>query len=52
MRGKYLSDIAGHPERRSSLAMVVGLKKGSPKSELAEAEDEGSSEGVHPFPNI
>ena len=52
MRGKYLSDIAGHPERRGSFAVVVGLEKGSSKSKLTESEDEGSSQGAQPFPNI
>ena len=50
MRGKYLPDIGGHPQRRGPLAVVVGLEEGSSKSELA--EDEGSSERVQPFPNI
>ena len=52
MRGKYFSNIAGHPERRGSFTVVVGLEKGSSKSELTESEDEGSSKGAQPFPNI
>ena len=52
MRGKYLPDIGGHPQRRGPLAVVVGLEEGSSKSELAEGEGEGSSERVQPFPNI